>query len=315
MKRNDLYLAADSGGSKTLWVLLDKAGNTVAEYKTHGLGAVKAGILPVLDTVKEAFRYLKSYGTPNGIFLSLGGPNVVEVQDALHTVWEGIPSFVEREASGNAILQAAAFLDCSAAILCGTGSTAMGHTVRGIQYAGGWGPTYGDGGSGGGLGQDALKLFLRSLDGMEEIGKVGELFAPLTAGLDVTGFFGRMEAKSRALGMSRRDLAALAPEIYKLAVDGDTVALGLYRTHAKEIALLANSVSDNSANYKVLICGGFLTNKPLLLDMCCEEFAKLSCARLYYVPAFSPIVAAKMAVLTRYGVSPTRELFDKILRT
>ncbi len=314
MKRGDLYLAADSGGSKTVWVLLDKNGNTIAEYKTHGLGAVKAGILPVFDTVKEAFRYLKPYGTPNGIFLSLGGPNVAEVQSALCAVWEGIPSFVEREACGNAILQAAAYLDCSAAILCGTGSTAMGHTVNGTKYAGGWGPIYGDGGSGGGLGQDALKLFLRSLDGMAEIGRVGELFAPLTAGLDVTDFFGRMEAKSRALAMSRRELAALAPDIYRLALEGDTAALGLYRVHAKEIALLANSVSDNSADYKVLICGGFLANKPLLLDMCNEELAKLSSAKLYYEPNFSPIVAAKMAVLTRYGASPTRELFNKILK-
>ena len=190
----------------------------------------------------------------------------------------------------------------------------MGHTVNGIKYAGGWGPAYGDGGSGGGLGQDALKLFLRSLDGMADIGRVGELFAPLTAGLDVTGFFGRMEAKSRALAMSRRELAALAPEIYKLAVGDDTVALELYRTHAKEIALLANSVSDNSEDYTVLICGGFLTDKPLLLDMCREELSKLSRAKLYYEPDFSPIVAAKMAVLIRYGASPTKELFEKVLR-
>ena len=314
MKKGELYLAADSGGSKTVWVLLDKSGKTVAEYKTHGLGAVKAGVLPVLDTVKDAFRNLKPYGTPRGIFLSLGGPNVAEVQSALETVWEGIPSTVEREACGSAILQAAAYLDCSAALLCGTGSTAMGHTKSGTRYAGGWGPVYGDGGSGGGLGQDALKLFLRSLDGMAETDRLGDLFAHITAGLDLDDFSARMEVKSRALNMSRRELAALAPDIYKLAVDGDPEAYELYRTHAKEIALLANAVSDDSDSYKVLICGGFLTNKPLLLDMCREELARLSRAELYYEPDFSPIVAAKMAVLTRYGASPTRELFEKILR-
>ena len=64
----------------------------------------------------------------------------------------------------------------------------------------------------------------------------------------------------------------------------------------------------------MLICGGLLTNKPLLLDMCREELARLSRAELYYEPDFSPIVAAKMAVLTRYGASPTKELFEKILR-
>lgn len=314
MKKDDLYLAADSGGSKTVWVLLDKLGNTVAEHKAHGLGAIKEGVLPVLDTVTEAFKALKPYGMPTGIFLSLGGPNTAEVERALATVWEGVPSFVEREACGNAILQAAAFLDCSAAVLCGTGSTAMGHTVNGTRYAGGWGPVYGDGGSGGGLGQDALKLFLRSLDGMAETDRLGDMFTHITAGLDLDDFSGRMEAKRRALNMSRRELAALAPDIYKLAIDGDPDALGLYRTHAREIALLANAVSDDSDAYKILICGGFLTDKPLLLDMCREELARLSRAKLYYEPDFSPIIAAKLAVLMRYGASPTKELFEKILK-
>ena len=191
----------------------------------------------------------------------------------------------------------------------------MGHTVNGICYAGGWGPVYGDGGSGGGLGQDSLKLFLRSLDGMAVIDRLGDLFAPLTAGLDTTDFYSRMEVKRRALAMSRRELAALAPDIYKLALDGDPDARELYRAHAKEIALLANSVSDDSDSYKILICGGFLTDKPMLLDMCRDELSKLSRAKLCYSPEFSPIIAAKMAVLTRYGVSPTKDLFEKILKS
>ena len=39
-----LYLAADSGGSKTLWRLVDDGANPISEFTTLGLGAVESGV-------------------------------------------------------------------------------------------------------------------------------------------------------------------------------------------------------------------------------------------------------------------------------
>lgn len=308
-----LYLAADSGGSKTVWMLLKENGDLVAKVRTNGLGAVREGVLPVLQTVMEAFKTLDSYGKPDRIFLSLGGPNLLEVKSALEQAWCGVPVIVEREACGNAILAAAKYMGCSAVVMCGTGSVAVGDTENGRKYAGGWGPVYGDGGSGGGLGSEALRLYLRSFDGHACSEGLAGLFSKLTEGLDVAIFENRMELKARALGMNRRDLAALAPEIYRLAEAGDPVAISLYNDASKEIANLAMGVSDRSEDFCVLLCGGFFAQKPMLIESCRRMFAENSCAALRYEPLFSPIVAAQLAVLEGGNITITEEIFDKLL--
>ena len=114
MDKEMLYLAADSGGSKTIWVLLTEHGETICEFRTEGIAAVKEGILPVDEIVGKAAKILKAYSMPQAVFLSLGGPNVEEVEGALRKYWKDIPVKVEREANGKAILFAASYFGCSA---------------------------------------------------------------------------------------------------------------------------------------------------------------------------------------------------------
>lgn len=311
---NNFYLAADSGGSKTIWSLLNAEGKRITRIQTDGLGAIKPGILPVEETVKKAEDGIKKFGIPKGIYLSLGGPNVEEVSDALKKVWKNIPVKVEREACGNAMLKAAKFLDCSAVVMCGTGSTAVGDTSCGRVFCGGWGPIYGDEGSGGGMGSDALKLFLRHIDTGTDIGGLSGLFLKLTEGLDIKSFSGRMELKSRALNMSRKELASLAPNIYDLAINGDATAEYLYDKAAKEIALMANAVSDNTEKFKVLLCGGLFTNKPEFIKKCINHFKTLSDSGLYYTENFSPIIAAEIAVLSENSIDVNEKMFNEILK-
>jgi N-acetylglucosamine kinase-like BadF-type ATPase len=197
--------------------------------------------------------------------------------------------------------------------MCGTGSVAVGDTKNSRKYSGGWGPVYGDGGSGGGMGSDALRIFLRSIDTNKDIGKLASLFGHLKEGLDISTFEGRMELKDRAINMSRRELASLAPMIYGLAESGDAVSCALYESAASEIADLAYGVSDDSSDFKVLLCGGFFANKPMLLEATERLFSKKSRATLVYEPRFSPIVAAQIAVLRENGAQITDKVFDKIL--
>lgn len=308
-----LYLAADSGGSKTKWDLLNGNGEIVFSLETEGLGAVQEGILPVDKTIKEASEILKKVGEIVSVYLSLGGPNTDEVYSGLKKSFGDTPVKVIRESKGDAILYCAAYYGCRAVCLLGTGSTAMGFKDGAPAYSGGWGPIYGDGGSGGGLGSCALKSYLRAVDGMEEIGEVKTLFSHLEEGLNIKEYFDRMELKRRAINLSRKEIAALAPKIYALAEKGDKFALELYRRQAREIALLANGVIDNKEGEKVLICGGFLKNKPLLLKMCEEEMAKISKAELVYDENFTPSLAALVAVLKENNIEVTDEMFYKFI--
>ncbi len=313
MENGRCFLAADAGGSKTRWVLLREDGETIAQCKTAGLGAIKEGILPVRQTVAEAFERLLPFGRPSAVFLSLGGPNVDEVAAALSACAGDVPITVEREACGDAVLRAAKRMGCSAVVMCGTGSVAVGDTADGRRFAGGWGPVYGDGGSGGGLGGHALRWFLRSLDGFADAGCLREVFVPLLDGADVSTFAGRMAVKARAVEMPRRELAALAPILYRFAKEGDPVALSLYEQAADEIVELAYAVSEDAPERTVLLCGGFLADKPLLFENCRKKFAGISKATLRYEPLFTPLIAAKAAVLEQNGVEITEERFNTIM--
>ncbi|MBE6750388.1 MAG: hypothetical protein E7560_04415 [Ruminococcaceae bacterium] len=309
-----LFLAADSGGSKTIWRLINTNGKIVFECSTDGLGAIKAGLLPIKETVLEAKEKIDKVGNPEGIFLSLGGPNVDEVINALNNAWNGVKIQVERESRGDAILYAASFLGCSGVVMCGTGSVAVGNTKSGRCYCGGWGPIYGDGGSGGGLGTEALKLYLKHFDNLENIGSIAQIFSFLSEGLNVSTFEGRMAMKDRVTALSRKEIAALTPKIYNSALKGDKTALELYKKFAKEIALMAYNVSDNSENTKVLLCGGFFNNSPLLLKLCEQEFAGLSKGKLFYSPKFAPILGAELSVLKNSSLEITDEIFNNIFK-
>ena len=308
-----IYLAADSGGSKTLWSLIDEGGVTVYEAKTAGLGAIKEGLLPVDETVALAANELRLLASPNAIFLSLGGPNTSEVETALKKHFPNIPIKVEREACGDAILRATAYMNCSSVVMCGTGSVAVGDTENGRKYCGGWGPVYGDGGSGGGIGQEALRLYLRDVDGAEDSHGIREIFAFLSEGLDISQFKDRMELKSRAVSLDRKTLASFAPIIYDLWEKGDASAERLYLDSAREIATMAYITSDDKDDTQVLLCGGFFANKPLLLEKCREELKKKSRVSAVYDPNFSPSVAAKIAVLETSGEKVDREIFCRVL--
>lgn len=310
---SSMYLAVDSGGSKTIWRVLNEVGETLTSVITEGMASVFPRKLPVGEYCAKAYETISRYGTPKKIYVSLGGPNTEEVAEALKAFWRDLPVTVGREASGDCMLAAAAYMGCSGVVLCGTGSTAVG--VKGGRrcYAGGWGPVYGDEGSGGGLGKQALCLFLQSLNGTGRPCGLSPLFAELTAGLDPTQFADRMEVKKRAINISRRDLGKLAPKVYELAVDGIQEAAGLYQEAAQQIAVLAADVCDDTPEAAVLLCGGFLRNKPLLLEQCRACFQKLSHARLVYDEAFDPIVAASVSVLEQGGIRITNEIFKNIL--
>ena len=286
-----IYLAVDSGGSKTLWSLIDTSGVTLYEIKTAGLGAIREGILPIEETVSFVAKELKNVAAPKAVFLSLGGPNTREVETALKKHFPNMPIKVEREACGDAILRAAAYMNCSSVVMCGTGSVAVGDTANGRKYCGGWGPVYGDGGSGGGLGQQALRLYLCDADGAEDAHGIREIFAFLKDGLDITLFGDRMELKNRAINLDRRTLASLAPKIYELWERGDAQAEKLYFDAARDIAEMAYLTSDNKNDTQILLCGGFFANKPLLFEKCREELKKKSKAQIIYDPAFPPSVA------------------------
>ena len=81
MESSELYLAADSGGTKTDWAAFDRTGKVILNGRTEGLAGLNHAPASFtqfeLQTVK--FAALK----PKAVYLSLGGPNTGEVEGFL----------------------------------------------------------------------------------------------------------------------------------------------------------------------------------------------------------------------------------------
>lgn len=287
----EYFIAADSGGTKTDWLVFDRSGKILLTHRSSGLAMVNSGLLDYNLFVEE--NVVLQPFAPRAVFLSLGGPNINEVTEFLQKFFPNCRVEVEREANGNMILFAAAYFKCNAAVMIGTGSTAMGRIDGKIVYAGGWGPAYGDDGAGGGIGFRALRHYLRSLDGMESPGELNQIFQHLFDGLDIKTFAGRMELKARALKMNRRDLAQLVPALYDLSENGDEVTSALFDNAAYENAKLAAAVTPEKGAGAILGCGGFFKQGVKFRERC-EYYLHLLRPEQQWVWQldFSPVKAA-----------------------
>ncbi len=309
--KNILLLAADSGGSKTDWRFLDAKGACVKHIVTGGMASLHPGMLPV-----EEFARIAKAALPDAdlrhIYFSLGGPNVDEIRETLSKTWQNVPVTVEREASGDLVDSCAEFLGCNAVVMGGTGVTAMGFFPDGSRrFAEGWGPVYGDLGSGGGIGFLAVQKFLRGVDGTENSGRLTELFANELKGLDLTAFSGRMKLKERINLLSRKDLAAKAPEVCRLAESGDDAALSIINESALNMAQLAAAVAPDEG--RILMLGGLFKMGEFYREKCVEALKKLrpDC-RWIRDEKISIAVMASAKVLQLYGINIDKSLWEKL---
>lgn len=271
--KDSLYLAVDSGGSKTDWRYLNSNGRIVKKVVTPGMASLHPGMLPVREYAEEAKAALPGADIKR-IYFSLGGPNVQEIKETLQNLWQDVPVTVEREASGDLMESCMEVWHFNAVVMCGTGVTSMGFNGDGSRnFAEGWGPVTGDFGSGGYIGLTAVQTFLRGIDKTGESGRLPELFVDMLAGLDIRNFPERMELKQRINTLDRRGLAALVPRVMALAEDGDEVALQIIRQSAKYMAQLAAAITPE--NGTVLMLGGLFKAGEMYRELCRRELAAL----------------------------------------
>lgn len=127
------------------------------------------------------------------------------------------------------------------AVIAGTGSIAVARGPVRTARAGGWGPLFGDEGSGYALGRAALRAVAGALDGTRPPTALGARLraAHPTLGTDDTAWLrGLLREK-----WGRAEVAALAPVVIDAAVAGDGVAQALVRAAARDLALLAQAAS------------------------------------------------------------------------
>lgn len=276
-------LAAESGGSKTVLCLLKKTGEVIFRTETSGVAAIRDGLLPVKQILSESIdRLCKETGIPveeiSHCYFSLGGPNQEEVELALKDCLPATEITVGREADGNLIMTCVPYFNCTAAIMAGTGTVAVGEFKEERYFAGGWGYEFDDAGGGGKIGRESVSTFLQAIDRRKPKTSLSEIFSPLLSDIDINTFQGRMKLKQVVHALDRKKLASYAPEVYGHFKRGDLAATEIIIRAAKDIAVLSAAVvpEKNGMNRIGILClGGIFKLGEEFRNMCSAYLKEL----------------------------------------
>jgi N-acetylglucosamine kinase-like BadF-type ATPase len=320
---SNVLLACESGGSKTHLCLLNMEGEIIADGFCPGVAAVRPGILPVEASLSKSIRSLcgSCAIAPNLIshcYFSLGGPNVEEVEKALRTMVPGALIKIGREADGSLVMACAPYFGCSAAVLAGTGTVAVGESGGKRIFAGGWGPDLDDAGSGGRIGREALSAVLLAIDGRMGKTSLGAIFGKFLESGVSDDFNVRMELKKNVTSLSRKELAALAPDVYSHFLHGDEVAGEIIKDAARGIALLANAVAVKDASgskISVMALGGIFKLGTEFRDLCEAHLSEIrDDVKLVFPEKFDLNRGACIMVLKYAGVKIDGRIMDSIFK-
>lgn len=235
-------LGIDGGGTKTHAAIIDDRGRLCgtglggpSNYDDVGVATAQAGIEQAMDAAR------RMAGLPLASFAAafLGMAGVVSSQDRA----------MIREIARNLELaqpdRVGVDHDCRIAlagglngrpgivVIAGTGSSCYGRTAAGEGWrAGGWGQLISDEGSSYWLGVQAMKAAVSAYDGRIERTLLLERVQDRLRLADMNDIMHRIYHT----GLSRAEIAALAPLVIGAARAGDEVAQGLIEQGAQDLA-------------------------------------------------------------------------------
>jgi len=266
-----LIVGVDAGGTKTRVLVAAADGRQLAELV--GVGAAtapgeadeSADVIEAL--VREALVTAGHDGATARVLCvgAAGAGREAEanaLQDAL--VRRSIADEVVVETDATIALADAFGEDAGMILIAGTGSIAFGRNGAGF-YArcGGWGPTFGDEGSGAWIGRRALGIVAAAHDGREpETGLTGAILTAAQVN-EVEQLI------PWAIAADRDALAALAPSVMAMAMQDDARANALIDTAVEELVLHVRALGrrlfmDERAAFNVALTGGLLGRGSLV---------------------------------------------------
>jgi len=203
------YLGIDGGGSKTTFLLVDEYYHEVCHIQSGPSNWLSVGA----DAAKEAITQGISCLTerPNIVCGGFAGAaradSATFYKEVLQSLIPGAQIIVESDAFIASI--GAIGIDPGILLIAGTGSIVIGRNKDCNMFrVGGWGPYFGDEGSGFWIGREAVRAALRSLD----LQDTGEFAAQIAKALGLKSITEVVSAwGSGKVGVP--DIAGLFPEV------------------------------------------------------------------------------------------------------
>lgn len=159
------YLGIDGGGSKTAFLLVDDYYNEICHIYSGPSNHLSVGNDAAREAISDGISRLTE--SPNIVcagFAGAGRPDSVAFYgEVLRSLVPDAQVIIESDAFVSSI--GAIGIDPGILLIAGTGSIVIGRDKnRSMFRVGGWGPYFGDEGSGFWIGREAVRAALRSLD-------------------------------------------------------------------------------------------------------------------------------------------------------
>jgi len=264
-------LGIDVGGTKTVCLLADEAGNIIASTRDEGANLQGAGELAlekVLHNVMEKTLAGQSV-LPGAICLGIAGVDRPADEAVVCSIMKRIGYKAKVLVVNDALiaLQAGIGTEPGIVIVAGTGSIAYGRNRRGeASRAGGWGYVLGDEGSGYWIGRLALRAVVRHADGR---GRPTELTPRLLTHFDLQRA-SELIHKVYHDDLNPAAVASLARYVQEARDDGDAVAAGILNQAADELITAAAAVMSRlelaDDEFSFVLSGGMFYAVPWLCD-------------------------------------------------
>jgi len=206
------YLGIDGGGSKTAFLLVDDYYNEICHLQSGPSNYLSVGGEAAKEAITQGVSRLTE--RPNivcGGFAGAGRPDSVTFyRELLQSLIPEAQVIIESDAFIASI--GAIGIDPGVLLIAGTGSIVIGRDKeRSMFRVGGWGPYFGDEGSGFWIGREAVRAALRSIDTQSS----AEFTQRVAAGLGLKSIAEVVGARaSGKIGVP--EIAGLFPEIVSM---------------------------------------------------------------------------------------------------
>lgn len=267
----ELWLAIEGGGSKTRLVLADTAGSVLARQvggassrlylQERDYKAYASRMRALLGNIKNAANAVSGRVTVVG----LAAPMVPELVTELVRETLGEVEFIF--SSEGAVALACHDLSWGVSMVAGTGATCVAVNEQGEDaICGGFGPQFGDEGSGYWIGREAIAAAMREKDGR---GPKTALTHALCAFYDISHIMEIYKYRGPGGHVAGPKVASCVPVVFETARTGDPVARTVCRRagHALGHTIVAtvNRAQLGRQPVPVVFTGGVFNGGPLIL--------------------------------------------------
>lgn len=324
-----LVVGVDGGGSTTRAVLVDSTGHVLglgyagpSNYDDVGVGVAEENIGRAVSSAWHATG--QAFRPADAAFFGMAGVVSDADRDTIHAMARALdiapPETVGVDHDIRIALAGGLGGREGIALIVGTGSSCYGRRRDGREWrAGGWGYLLDDLGGGYYLGLQGLVALTRAADGR---GAATALTEPLLRALrladpqDIMRRLYHEGFEDTRNGMTRAEIASLAPIVLSIAVAGDAVAGAIVEHGVDELALMVETVARELAfdgrSVPVTAVGGLAQSGDAYKGWLYPAIRRRVPHADIHEPVLSPVLGAALLALDLRGVAVSEAIISRM---